>query len=80
VPSRADRVQPIAQSAIAGATPDEEEVLQSSIRAGSIAQVVVASVAVLGLIYFLKLVLITTLTAILLAFILEPLVDWLSRV
>lgn len=80
VPSRADRVQTIAQSAIPGATADEEEVLQSSIRAGSIAQVVVASVAVLGLIYFLKLVLITTLTAILLAFILEPVVESLSRV
>jgi predicted PurR-regulated permease PerM len=41
---------------------------------------VVASIAVLGLIYLLKLVLITTLTAILLAFILEPLVESLTRI
>jgi predicted PurR-regulated permease PerM len=61
-------------------TTEQEEVLQASIRAGSIAQVVVASVAVLGLIYLLKLVMITTLTSVLLAFILEPLVQWLSRV
>lgn len=39
-----------------------------------------AAVAVIGLIYLLKLVMITALTAILLAFILEPLVELLSRV
>jgi predicted PurR-regulated permease PerM len=80
VSSRGDRVQPMTQPASVVASPEDEEVLQSSIRAGSIAQVVVASIAVLGLIYLLKLVLITTLTAILLAFILEPLVEWLSLV
>jgi len=48
--------------------------LQASIKAGSVAQIVVAVIAVLGLIYLLKLVLITTLTSLLLAFILEPLV------
>src|SRR5690242_11108075 len=69
VSSRADRIQPITQPPAAVA-PAEEEILQSSIRAGSIAQVVVAAVAVIGLIYLLKLVMITTLTGILLAFIL----------
>jgi predicted PurR-regulated permease PerM len=58
---------------------EEAEVLQSSIRAGSVAQIVVAAIAVLGLIYILKLVLITTLTSLLLAFFLEPLVGGLCR-
>jgi len=55
------------------------EVIQASIKAGSVAQIVVAAIAVLGLIYLLKLVLITTLTSLLLAFILEPLVSQLRR-
>lgn len=59
---------------------EEAELLQASIKAGSVAQIVVAAVAVLGLIYLLKLVLITTLTSLLLAFILEPLVEQLGRV
>src|SRR5882724_10679618 len=58
---------------------EEAEVLQASIKAGSVAQIVVAAVAVLGLIYILKLVLITTLTSLLLAFVLEPLVSRLCR-
>jgi predicted PurR-regulated permease PerM len=45
-----------------------------------VAQVVVAAIAVLGLIYLLKLVLVTTLSAMLLAFILEPLVGRLTRI
>src|SRR5204863_8603660 len=40
----------------------------------------VAAIAVLGLIYLLKLVLVTTFSAILLAFILEPLVGRLTRI
>jgi predicted PurR-regulated permease PerM len=63
------------------ATPAEEEaeVLQASIKAGSVAQIVVAVIAVLGLIYLLKLVLATTLVAMLLAFVLEPVVAGLRR-
>src|SRR5205085_1398697 len=80
VAPRAARLQPITPPPPAAVAPAEEEVLQSSIRAGSIAQVVVAAVAVIGLIYLLKLVMIATLTGILLAFILEPLVELLSRV
>ena len=44
------------------------------------AQIVVAAVALLGLIYLLKLVLVTTLTSLLLAFVLEPLVNQLNRI
>ena len=65
------------------ATPariEEEEVLHASIKAGSLAQIVVAGIAVLGLIYLLKVVLVTTLTAMLLAFALEPLVKQLCRI
>jgi len=62
----------IAQPAIVPASEEEAEVLHASIKAGSVAQIVVAVIAVVGLIYLLKLVMVTTLTALLLAFILEP--------
>lgn len=58
---------------------EEEEVLHASIKAGSVAQIVVAIVAVLGLAYLLKVVMVTTLSAVLLAFIIDPLVGWLER-
>src|SRR2546421_5190620 len=69
----------VAQPAIVPASEEEAEVLHASIKAGSVAQIVVAVIAVVGLIYLLKLVMVTTLTALLLAFILEPLVSGLSR-
>lgn len=58
----------------------DAEVLQASIRAGSVAQIVVAVIAVIGLTYLLKLVLVTTLASLLLAFVLEPLVSGLARI
>jgi len=58
---------------------EEAEVLQASIKAGSLAQIIVAAIAVLGLLYVLKLVMVTTLTATLLAFVLEPMVAGLAR-
>jgi predicted PurR-regulated permease PerM len=58
---------------------EEVEVLQASIKAGSIAQVVVAVIAVIGLIYLLKFVLVTALISVLLAYVLEPPVKWLGR-
>src|SRR5437764_3726133 len=69
--------------AIVAASPEnveEAEILQASIKAGSVAQIVVASIAVVGLIYLLKLVLITTLTALLLAFVAEPAVNGLTGI
>jgi predicted PurR-regulated permease PerM len=57
---------------------EEVEILQASIKAGSIAQVVVAIIAVIGLIYLLKFVLVTALVSVLLAYILEPAVQWLA--
>jgi predicted PurR-regulated permease PerM len=56
------------------------EVVQASIKAGSVAQIVVAAIAVLGLIYILKLVMITTLSSLLLAFVLEPMASRLVRI
>jgi predicted PurR-regulated permease PerM len=61
------------------ATTDESEILHASIKAGSVAQIVVAVIAVIGLIY-LKLVMVTALTSILLAFVSEPLVSRLVRI
>ena len=62
------------------AQAEEEEILHASIRAGSVAQIVVAVVAVLGLAYLLKVVMVTILSAVLLAFIIDPLVSGLERI
>jgi predicted PurR-regulated permease PerM len=58
---------------------EEVGFLQSSIQAGTVAQIVIAAIAVIGLIYLLKLVLVTALVSILLAYVLEPPVKWLGR-
>jgi predicted PurR-regulated permease PerM len=71
----AESLKPASVAAI----EEEAEVLHASIKAGSVAQIVVAVIAVVGLIYLLKLVMVTTLAAMLLAFILEPLVNGLNR-
>jgi predicted PurR-regulated permease PerM len=55
---------------------EEVEILHASIKAGTVAQIVVAVIAMIGLIYLLKLVLVTTLVSMLLAYMLEPLVAW----
>ncbi len=44
------------------------------------AQVIVATIAFFGLIYLLKLVLVTTLASILVAFVLEPFIRALARI
>lgn len=79
-------VRPINKAAIAedsaatSAKVEEEEILHASMKAGSVAQIVVAAIAVVGLIYLLKVVLVTVLTAMLLAFALEPIVHQLGRI
>ena len=70
----------LAQPEVNADTAEDAEILQASIRAGSVAQIVVAVIAVIGLIYLLKLVLVTTLASLLLAFVLEPLVGGLVRI
>jgi predicted PurR-regulated permease PerM len=77
-----DDSKPSGNNVEAAAIPlpaEEVEVLHSSLRAGSLAQIVVAVIAVLGLIYILKLVMVTTFSSMLLAFVLEPLVVQLRR-
>jgi predicted PurR-regulated permease PerM len=58
----------------------EERKLNASLRAGAVAQVVVAGAVILAICYVAKLVLITLLISILLAFMLEPLVNLLEKV
>jgi len=55
------------------------ELLRGTVQAGMVAQFVIAIAAAVGLIYLLKLVLITVLVAALLAFALDPLVVALAR-
>jgi predicted PurR-regulated permease PerM len=75
-----NHVSVLAQPEVNADTAEDAEILQASIRAGSVAQIVVAVIAVLGLIYLLKLVLVTVLASLLLAFVLEPLVGGLARI
>jgi predicted PurR-regulated permease PerM len=78
--SSADRITEMPQPVVSAATAEEEEVLHASIKAGSAAQIVVAVIAVLGLIYLLKIVMVTTLSAVLVAFVLDPVVHGLTRI
>ncbi len=58
----------------------EERKLNSMVRAGAIAQIIVGATVVLVICYVAKLILITLLVSILLAFMLDPLVSLLERV
>lgn len=75
---RQDQLATVAGSA--SAIIEEAEVLHGSLKAGSVAQIVIASIATIGLLYFLKFVLVTVILALLLAFVLEPLVSQLRRI
>ena len=61
-------------------TEEEVELLRGSVQATVIAQFVIAIAAAVGLIYLLKLVLVTILVSALLAFALDPLVVALARI
>ena len=67
-------------SDVIGAVTEDTEVLHASIKTGSIAQVVVAVIAVVGLLYLLKFVMVTIFLALLLALVLEPIVQQLNRI
>jgi hypothetical protein len=58
----------------------EAEILHASLKAGTVAQIVIAVISVIGLLYLLKLVMVTTLVSVLLAFVLEPLVAQGTRI
>src|ERR1700756_739242 len=64
--------QSVVAAEIVEQAAEEGETLHASIKLGAVAQVVVAMVAIIGLLYLLKLVLVTILASILLAYVLEP--------
>jgi predicted PurR-regulated permease PerM len=72
--------RPEAEAIASSVLIEDVEVLHASLKAGSIAQIVVAIIAIVGLLYLLKFVMVTVLIALLIAFILEPLVHQLSRI
>ena len=73
-----DSQQPDIAAAVEQAA-DGVDVLQASIKIGTVAQIVTALIAIIGLLYLLKLVLVTILASILLAYILEPVLALLVR-
>jgi predicted PurR-regulated permease PerM len=77
-PGSLESQQPDIAAAVEQAA-DEVEVLQASIKIGTVAQIVTALIATIGLLYLLKLVLVTILASILLAYILEPVLALLVR-
>jgi len=77
-PDTLESHQPDVAAAVEQAA-DEVEVLQASIKIGTVAQIVTALIAIIGLLYLLKLVLVTILASILLAYILEPVLALLVR-
>src|SRR5579872_1037794 len=79
VPDIADKASSEADAS-AAVVSEEVDVLHASIKAGTIAQIVIAIIAAIGLIYLLKLVLSTIFIAVLLAFLIDPLVKQFSRI
>ncbi len=79
VPDIGDKASSEADAA-AAVVSEEVDVLHASIKAGTIAQIVIAIIAAIGLIYLLKLVLSTIFIAVLLAFLIDPLVKQFSRI
>jgi predicted PurR-regulated permease PerM len=79
MPSQAEEPTQLLEPTLAAEQAAERaEVLHTSIKAGTVAQIVVAVIATIGLIYLLKLVLLTTLVSMLLAYVLEPSVSGLA--
>src|SRR3989440_10466701 len=68
------------QRAIVPASEEDAEVLHASIKAGSVAQIVVAVVCVGGVVFLLKVGRVDTLSPMFMAFIFELLVKALQRV
>jgi len=77
---RLETARPEVVAAARSTAEEEAEVLKGSLKAGSIAQIVVALIAVMGFLYLLKFVMVTLLFALLLAFALEPFVNQLSLI
>ena len=84
-------IPPTPEQLSAETTAEETKIAQTELKqkrkrrliravwAGSVAQVIIGIVVVLGILYLAKLVLVTLLVSVLIAFILEPLVSLLQR-
>jgi predicted PurR-regulated permease PerM len=73
-------VEPAPAEHVPSDAAEDVELLQATVKIGVVAQVVVAAIATIGLLYLLKLVLVPVLLSALIAFILEPWVAALERV
>ncbi len=71
--------QPVVPAEIVEQAAEEVETVHTSIKIGTVAQIVTALIATIGLLYLLKLVLVTILASILFAYLLEPAVAVLVR-
>src|SRR5215469_1300120 len=80
LPNQTSGDQPVLPADLVEPAAEEVETLHASIKIGTVAQIVIALVATIGLLYLLKLVWITILASILLAYVLEPPVAALVRV
>src|ERR1700761_6192527 len=63
--------QPVIPAQIVEQAAEEVETLHASIKIGTVAQIVIALVATFGLLYLLKIVWVTILASVLLAYVLE---------
>src|SRR5947209_11547480 len=84
IPPRPEQLMPKEVQA-AGTDPEIKKQartrrLEGAVRAGAIAQMIIALSIVLVICYVGKVVLVTLLLALLLAFVLEPIVTWLERI
>jgi predicted PurR-regulated permease PerM len=77
--NQASAEQPVVPAELVEQAAEGVETLHASIKIGTVAQVVIALVATIGLLYVLKLVWITILASVLLAYVLEPAVAALVR-
>ncbi|HTT24920.1 MAG TPA: AI-2E family transporter [Candidatus Sulfotelmatobacter sp.] len=78
-PEQVPAGQPVLPAVIVEQATEEVETLHASIKVGTVAQIVVALIAIIGLLYLLKLVWVTILVSVLLASVLEPAVAVLVR-
>ena len=72
LPNQSSGDQPVLPAELVEQAAEEVETLHASIKIGTVAQIVIALVATIGLLYMLKIVWITILASILLAYVLEP--------
>jgi len=80
LPNQTSGDQPVLPADLVEPAAEEVETLHASIKIGTVAQIVIALVATIGLLYLLKLVGVTILASILLAYVLEPPVAALVRI